>query len=148
MMKKAITLFLIFFCLFLCGCSHIKNGEIWTINSKNPIEVKGYSDSTYYKEKKEESSPISTKNPIKFVLSLPIFAYQELLSSQDGSTCPFRPSCSHYGVECLKNYYILGIFVGAERFLRCNPYGHHSYNPIVGSEYLDDRLKEGNEDEN
>jgi len=66
--------------------------------------------------------------------------YQEILSSQDGNSCQFRPSCSHYGAEAVKKYQLLGIFMTADRLIRCNPYAHNMYHPIKNSDYISDPL--------
>ena len=125
---------LLFLSLFL-SCSNIQNGEIWQVNSRKSVEVHNYSDSTYAEKKHEESSPIDQKNPVTFLLSGSIFLYQEMLSSQDGNSCGFRPSCSHYAATSVKEYNVLGIFMSADRLLRCNPYAFDSYNRIEGSYY-------------
>ncbi|MCG9879821.1 MAG: membrane protein insertion efficiency factor YidD [Bacteroidia bacterium] len=47
--------------------------------------------------------------------------YKKYISSQDGSNCQFYPSCSHYAKLSIKKHgMLLGIFLGADRLLRCN----------------------------
>lgn len=47
--------------------------------------------------------------------------YKKYISSQDGSNCQFSPSCSHYAKLSIKKHgFILGVFLGSDRILRCN----------------------------
>ncbi len=124
----------------LTSCGSISNGEIWKINQYEDVTVEGHSDSTYAAAKRKKSSPLDQVNPAKFVLSGTIFLYQELLSSQDGNSCQFRPSCSHFGAEAIKEHQFLGVVMTADRLLRCNPYAHTTYNPIKKSIYLHDPI--------
>ncbi len=50
--------------------------------------------------------------------------FQIYISPQDGPNCRYRPTCSQYALLSIKKYGpILGIIMGADRFLRCNPLG-------------------------
>ena len=49
-----------------------------------------------------------------------ILLYQKHLSKH---TCMFRPTCSQYTLECIKNHgALVGIFLGIFRILRCTPF--------------------------
>ncbi len=50
--------------------------------------------------------------------------FQIYISPQDGPNCRYRPTCSQYALLSIKKYGALpGIIMGADRFLRCNPFG-------------------------
>ena len=58
---------------------------------------------------------------LKFVATGLIRLYQKFVSSQDGSTCNFHPTCSRFGMACIQEYGVLrGILLTADRLLRCN----------------------------
>lgn len=47
--------------------------------------------------------------------------YQKFISSQDGPSCNFTPTCSHFGMACIQEYGVLrGILLTANRLIRCN----------------------------
>lgn len=47
--------------------------------------------------------------------------YQKFISSQDGPSCNFTPTCSHFGIACIQEYGMLrGIILTADRLIRCN----------------------------
>jgi len=56
--------------------------------------------------------------------------YKRYVSSQDGSSCQFAPSCSHYAkLAIIKHHLFLGIILTTDRLIRCN--GHfedHFFN--------------------
>jgi putative membrane protein insertion efficiency factor len=59
--------------------------------------------------------------------------YQMTLSrTLPPNTCRYYPSCSHYGYQAIYKY---GIFKGGVkaiwRVLRCNPFSHGGYDPVL-----------------
>ncbi len=65
--------------------------------------------------------------------------YQKYISSQDGSVCNFCPSCSRFGMGCIQEYGVLrGIFLAADRLLRCNGLkSFHYYKDLITGKYKD-----------
>ena len=58
---------------------------------------------------------------LKFVVTGLIRLYQKFISSQDGPTCNFQPTCSHFGMACIQEYGIIkGLLLTSDRLLRCN----------------------------
>ena len=58
---------------------------------------------------------------LKFVATGLIRLYQKFISSQDGPTCNFTPTCSRFGMGCIQEYGVVrGILLAADRLLRCN----------------------------
>lgn len=98
-----------------------------------------YSDSTYadeatdllfirqvnpiLKEKQQEVIHINPQvnSELKMAATALIRLYQRFISSQDGPSCGFTPSCSRFGMAAVQEYGILrGILLTADRLLRCN----------------------------
>lgn len=56
--------------------------------------------------------------------------YQKAISPWLGANCRFHPTCSQYTLEAIEKYGpIRGIFKGAYRILRCNPWNRGGYDP-------------------
>jgi len=70
------------------------------------------------------------------VFTLLIRGYQ-VATSNVAPRCKYYPSCSHYTYEAIKKYNIVGIFLGAWRVIRCNPFSHG------GVDYVPETLKIG-----
>lgn len=65
--------------------------------------------------------------------------YQKFVSSQDGPSCNFKPTCSHFGMACIHEYGVLrGILLTADRLLRCNgSQSQHYHKDSVTGKYVD-----------
>jgi putative membrane protein insertion efficiency factor len=71
---------------------------------------------------------------VRWLATLPIRAYQLLLSPLFGSRCRYYPSCSEYAVQAIQRFGILrGLILAAWRLLRCNPWSHG------GLDYVEDQ---------
>ena len=58
---------------------------------------------------------------LKLAMTGLIRLYQKFISSQDGPSCNFTPTCSHFGMACIQEYGMLrGILLTADRLIRCN----------------------------
>jgi putative membrane protein insertion efficiency factor len=71
-------------------------------------------------------------NPASFLLTLLIRVYQWVLAPLlPANRCRFAPSCSHYGLEAIKNHGpFRGPWLTLRRVLRCNPWGGSGYDPV------------------
>ena len=50
-----------------------------------------------------------------------ICLWQVALSPQQGETCPFSPTCSHYSYKAIKKYgFLQGLLMASERLQRCH----------------------------
>ena len=79
-------------------------------------------------------NPITTQEPqevirfnsqetseLKLAATGLIRLYQKFISSQDSPACNFHPTCSRFGMACIQEYgMVRGIFLAADRLLRCN----------------------------
>ena len=61
---------------------------------------------------------------MRFVLTLPIKAYQKYISPFFVPRCKYYPSCSTYTELAITEFGIKGLFMGIYRFVRCNPFSH------------------------
>lgn len=66
-----------------------------------------------------------------YILIIPIWIYQKVLSPILPSSCRYTPTCSHYAVEALKKHGpIKGTWLATKRILSCNPWGGHGHDPV------------------
>lgn len=64
-----------------------------------------------------------------------LWFYQNYISTQDVPSCMFRPSCSQFAVQCLKETNILkALLLTSDRLIRCNglSIGNYQINPLNG----------------
>ena len=61
---------------------------------------------------------------MRFILTLPIKAYQKYISPLFAPRCKYYPSCSTYTELAITEFGIKGLFMGIYRFVRCNPFSH------------------------
>lgn len=48
------------------------------------------------------------------------------------NTCQFYPSCSHYGYQAIYKYGVIhGGLKATWRVLRCNPFSHGGFDPVL-----------------
>ena len=76
---------------------------------------------------------------LKVIATGLIRLYQLFISSQDGATCNFQPTCSHFGMACIQEHGVFrGILLTADRLLRCNgsPPQYYRKDSVTGR-YLD-----------
>lgn len=75
------------------------------------------------------------KKILGFPFILLIRIYQKVISPFFPSTCRYTPSCSQYTAEAIQLHGpIKGIWLGAKRIARCNPWGGYGYDPVPGKE--------------
>ncbi len=66
----------------------------------------------------------------KICLYLLIF-YKRAISPGLPNSCKFYPTCSQYAYEAIERYGVVkGIFLGAKRLLRCNPFSKGGFDPV------------------
>ena len=70
------------------------------------------------------------KVPAK-ILAFIVKLYQLILSPVVPTQCRYYPSCSEYTRQALLEKGVLkGLFAGAWRLLRCNPWSRGGYDPV------------------
>ncbi len=54
--------------------------------------------------------------------------YKHYISTQDGQSCGFSPSCSEFAFLSIKKHgLVIGVIDFFDRFARCNPLSHENY---------------------
>ena len=57
--------------------------------------------------------------------------YKKLLSTQDGSVCHFKPTCSSYAKQAIEKYgFMKGVLIGSERLIRDHPFTKYSVDRL------------------
>lgn len=88
---------------------------------------------------KENGFNLTETSELKLVATSLIRLYQKFISSQDGPTCQFAPTCSRFGMACIYEYGMFrGILLAADRILRCNGLQSHFYQiDLKMNKYID-----------
>lgn len=56
--------------------------------------------------------------------------YKKFVSSQDGNSCIFKPTCSQYAIDAInKKGIVIGVLEAADRVLRCNSFSLKDQQP-------------------
>ena len=68
---------------------------------------------------------------LKKILIALIKFYRKYISPMKSTKCPYNPSCSTYGLECVEKYGALkGGALATWRIIRCNPFSKGGYDPV------------------
>ena len=75
------------------------------------------------------------KNPLSYLIIVPIKVYQKLISPILGPTCRYQPTCSHYMINAIGEWGIIkGLYLGIKRIFRCHPWGDSGFDPVPKKE--------------
>lgn len=89
----------------------------------------------------EYSSAKNNTNEVEYIFSGLFLFYKAFISSQDGQSCSFTPSCSEFGMQAVKKQGpILGVINTIDRLTRCNGLSPEKYNRDDKSKLLHDPL--------
>ncbi|HEX5625528.1 MAG TPA: membrane protein insertion efficiency factor YidD [Saprospiraceae bacterium] len=67
----------------------------------------------------------------RYLVIVPVKAYQYLLSPLLGKNCRFEPSCSNYMIQAVEEWGVLkGLWLGLRRISRCHPWGSSGPDPV------------------
>jgi uncharacterized protein len=65
-------------------------------------------------------------------VTAPIVLYQRVISPLIPRRCRYEPTCSRYAIDAVREFGILrGLVLAGWRLLRCNPWSHGGYDPVV-----------------
>ena len=68
---------------------------------------------------------------LRALVTVPIVAYQRLISPALPRRCKYEPTCSRYAVQAIRSHGVLrGGVLAAWRLLRCNPWSYGGYDPV------------------
>jgi len=68
---------------------------------------------------------------MKWLLMLPVWLYRRLVSPWKPAMCRFRPTCSSYALEALRQHGALrGSWLSVRRLCRCHPFTEPGFDPV------------------
>jgi putative membrane protein insertion efficiency factor len=81
-------------------------------------------------------------NELQYLFSGMFLFYKTFISSQDGQSCSFRPSCSEYGIRSIKKHGVfLGVMATFDRLARCNGLSPEKYPVDTSTGLLIDEVE-------
>lgn len=113
------------------------------VNAQSLSEVRAHQKiMVEVEEKKEYEFARDNKNEVEVVFSGLFMGYKKFISSQDGNTCVFTPSCSEYALMAIKKHgLVLGTANAFDRLTRCNGLSPEKYKKDPDSPLMIDRLE-------
>jgi uncharacterized protein len=109
---------------FICTSSNMVGQRIEDLDlifSENILNVDSRDVDTIHSEQLKSGSFFFE------TMKWPILFWQKLISSQMKPRCYFHPSCSQFTYEAIRQYGLLGIFLGLDRISRCNAFSEEKY---------------------
>ena len=128
-----ITLFCLFclFVVFIFPTFADEATDLAFIRKANPITILKAQENIRFNPQETSELRLAATGLIRL--------YQKFISSQDGPTCNFQPTCSRFGMGCIQEYgMVRGLLLTADRLLRCNgsQLGHYHKDEATGK-YVD-----------
>jgi putative membrane protein insertion efficiency factor len=59
--------------------------------------------------------------------------WQKFIAPGMAPRCKYYPSCSAYTYEAIQRFNLVGLFLGAWRIIRCNPFSHGGLDKVPTS---------------
>lgn len=70
---------------------------------------------------------------MKWLLAIPVWLYRLLVSPWKPPSCRFRPTCSQYALDALREHGALrGSWLTVRRLCRCHPFTEPAFDPVPG----------------
>jgi uncharacterized protein len=70
----------------------------------------------------------------RLITLLILRGYKWAISPMSLPACRYVPSCSEYAIEAVERYgAVRGGLIGLWRLMRCHPFAHGGYDPVVKS---------------
>ncbi len=117
----------LFYCLItVIGTAQNMEFDLQLISEKQTVTEKDFS---YYKRagndktviKNHSHSFFSKINPVNNILKVTMLLYQNVISPQLSKSCAYQITCSNYSKQAIAKYGIIkGVFLSADRLMRCN----------------------------
>jgi uncharacterized protein len=71
----------------------------------------------------------------KIILTGLVRFYQLAISPLFPASCRYRPTCSEYTIQAIKEWGAFkGFILGMKRFGRCHPWGGYGFDPVPKKE--------------
>ena len=67
---------------------------------------------------------------VRWLLIQPIKFYRTFISPLTPPACRFTPSCSLYTMQAIEIWGVWGLWLGAKRIFRCQPFFPGGYDPV------------------
>ena len=68
---------------------------------------------------------------MRWIARLGIGFYKKCISPLVPSVCRYTPTCSVYTYQAVEKYgFFIGVFKGALRIMRCNPFSKGGFDPV------------------
>jgi putative membrane protein insertion efficiency factor len=78
------------------------------------------------------ASPRRPRRIARAVVTAPILFYSRVISPALPRRCKYEPTCSRYALDAVREYGIIkGLVLAGWRLLRCNPWSHGGFDPVV-----------------
>ena len=138
MVNQRVYLLFILFCV-LCSYCPLSVSPAFAGEYADLAFIRKVNPMTLPKQQEVVRFNLQETSELKLAVTGLIRLYQKFISSQDGPSCNFSPTCSHFGIGCIQEYGILrGILLTADRLIRCNgsKSSHHLKDPRTGK-YID-----------
>lgn len=104
--------------------------DVSTINSK-------YEGRHVRTMSSKHRSVIAKYNPVQLVFTGLMFTYQKLISPQLSASCIYSPSCSNFSKSAIAEFGLIkGVFLSADRMMRCNRAAAMEVSPLIVDEHL------------
>ena len=140
-MKIAFVFFICLLLLYQEGMAQNVSNDLQLIASKNfhSAEEFNYYHGALNSKKSlqtHDSNTVARYNPISLVLKGSMLLYQNVLSPQLSRDCPYEITCSNYAKLAIQQYgAVKGIFMGADRIMRCNRIAVLDVDPLSINEF-------------
>lgn len=81
--------------------------------------------------KTKQSGFLANYNPFALALKGSMWAYQNVISAQLSSPCPYAISCSNFAKASIREFGVIkGMAIAADRLMRCNRISLTEISPL------------------
>lgn len=136
MRNKVFTGIIVLLLLNLTGAGQVFADDIMLINEHaKPVNSRNH----YYQRSRNDQhlikthrqSTIAKYNPVTLILKSSMYVYQNVLSPQLARSCPYGITCSNFSKQSITKFGIIkGVFLSADRIMRCNRIGVLDVHPL------------------
>lgn len=142
MYKLSIIAFFTFLFILNSNAQNFTNSEL--------VMKQNFENHLFHKHKRgflktKKRGFIRKYNPIALTFGGLMYFYQNVISAQLGSNCPYEISCSGFSKESIKEFGLLkGVALSADRLTRCNEFilmDLKSFNMNLNNKIIDSPSK-------
>jgi putative component of membrane protein insertase Oxa1/YidC/SpoIIIJ protein YidD len=135
---KTLQLLLIIF-IFFIPQSNLATYPVELLSKKFPAMEPG-KEAKRYTGINFQQSIFARYNPISLFFNGSMYLYQKTISEQISAQCGFTPSCSEFSKNLILHYGLIkGVFLSADRLMRCNGHASDEY-PAYRMDIMADKL--------